>query len=42
MFIIEVGSPYPWSFGERIWIVTLWPIAFLIMLRALILRIFER
>jgi len=41
MFIIEYGSPYPWTLAERILIIALWPIALCIMAHALYKRIFD-
>ena len=35
MMVIEIGSPYTWTNEERIGIVLVWPIAALIILRAL-------
>ena len=38
MWLIEYGSPYPWTMFERVCITLLWPIAVLIMIHALIKR----
>jgi len=38
MWLIEWGSPYHWTLFERSLIITLWPIAILIMLHALYKR----
>jgi len=38
MWLIEWGSPYPWTMFERALIITLWPVAFMIMLHALYKR----
>ena len=38
MWLIEWGSPYPWTMLERFAIIILWPCAVMIMLSALIKR----
>ena len=38
MFILDHTSEYPWTGGERFWIILLWPIAIIIILHALYKR----